>query len=114
MSVHSGTWCWGHYQDIRTIFLFAAISFFNELQDNMYSFYVQGLSCGDPGPVQNTSYTGGYLYGDVVKYECINGYYMKEKHDGILCGSNQTWIGDKPECLSNNLYFKVHNLQQKN
>ena len=44
-------------------------------------------------------------------YDCITGYYMKEKHEGILCGSNQTWIGDKPECLSIHLYF--NNAYQK-
>ena len=63
-------------------------------------FLFTGLSCGDPGTVPNANYTGGFQYGDVVMYECIRGYYMKEKHDGILCGSNQTWLGEKIQCLS--------------
>ena len=63
-------------------------------------FIVTGISCEDPGPVDNAVQTGfSYRYMDRVIYTCNIGY---NRIGGaiITCQHDGTWSSSKPTCTS--------------
>ena len=64
------------------------------------TFIVTGISCEDPGPVDNAVQTGlSYKYQDTVMYNCNTGY-LRTGGATITCQDDGTWSSSKPTCTS--------------
>ncbi|CAD5126148.1 DgyrCDS14316 [Dimorphilus gyrociliatus] len=55
------------------------------------------ISCGNPGDIDNAEQIGGYLFEDIVSYECRGGYVARGGTK-LVCQHDKTWKGIKPFC----------------
>ena len=64
-----------------------------------------GVSCGDPGDIDNGNKTGGYLFSDTVTYTCHDGYNMTSGNSKLVCEADGRWHGMKPHCSGLYIYI---------
>ena len=76
------------------------------------TFLNLGVSCGDPGHIDNGNKRGGYLFGDTVTYTCHDGYNMTSGNRKLVCEADGRWRGMKPHC--SRMYFDKGRYFNKN